>query len=164
MSQRDSAIAQLEDWYGTLAPREQLIVRVGGVVAAALLLLVVLLQLHGVVGRAEKRVAAKRADVAYIASVLPELRLAPLPQRGGQSLVTVVDRTTRDAGLGANLRGADPSGIGGVRVRLEGATFDTLVAWLLRIQREYGLAVQTATLEKTEAPGRVNASFTLVPG
>jgi hypothetical protein len=64
VSERDSMIAQLEAWYGALAPREQLIVRVGSVVAAALLLVVVLLQLHGVVARAEKRVAAKRADVA----------------------------------------------------------------------------------------------------
>ena len=49
-------------------------------------------------------------------------------------------------------------------MRLEGAAFDTLLAWLLRLEREYGLRVQSATLEKTDVPGRVNANLSLVPG
>lgn len=164
MAERDALFGQVEDWYQALGGREQLIVRVGAIVGALLVVALVVLQLHGVVNRLEKRVATKRADVAYITSVLPELQGAPAPQGGGQSLVTVIDRTTRDAGLSGNLRGADPSGIGGVRVRLEGASFDVLVPWLLRIQREYALRVQSATLEKSDAPGRVNANLTLVPG
>src|SRR5262249_15188348 len=145
-------------------PREQQVVRAGALVAAALVLIGVIVQLHGVVNRTEKRVAAERADLAYVRAALPELRALPQPQGGGQSLVTVVDRTTRDAGIAMNLRGADPSGVGGVRVRFEGAAFDRLLPWLLKIEREYGLAVQAATVERTEAQGRVNAAFTLVAG
>lgn len=164
MADRDALIASVEEWYGALDLREQLLVRVGAVAAAVFLLVSILLALHGALGRVEKRVATKHADVAYINSVLPELRAVPPPQGGGQSVVTIIDRTTRDAGLGTNLRGADPAGMGGVRVRLEGAAFDVLVPWLLRIQREYALRVQSANLEKTDAPGRVNANLTLVPG
>ena len=164
MAEREALLGQLEDWYAALGSREQLIVRVGAIAGALLLVLVVVLQLHGLVNRLDKRVATKRADVAFITSVLPELRGAPAPQGGGQSLVTVIDRSTRDAGLSSNLRGADPSGIGGVRVRLEGASFDVLVPWLVRIQREYALRVQSATLEKSDGAGRVNANLTLVPG
>ena len=153
---------RLEGWYAGLNPREQLIVRVGAVAAALLLVVGVVLKLHGVVQAAEKRLASKRGDVAYIQSVLPELRSVPPPGTGGQSLVMVVDRTTRDAGLAVNLKGTEPSGISGVRVRFEGASFEQLVKWLLRIQQEYGLAIQAATLEKTDAPGRVNASLTFV--
>ncbi len=164
MSAREVLIERVSEWYDGLQPREQTVVRVGGLAAAALVVLSVVLQLHAVVNRAEKRLAAKRDDVAFITSVLPELRAAPVPQGAGSSLVTVIDRTTRDQGLSGNLRGADPSGIGGVRVRLEGAAFDTLLTWLLRLEREYGLRVQSATLEKTDAPGRVNANLSLVPG
>jgi len=153
---------RFEAWYASLNPREQLIVRVGAVAGAALLVVGLVLRLHGVVQTAEKRLASKRADAAYIQSVLPELRTAPLPAGGGQSLVTVVDRTTRDAGLAMNLKGTEPSGISGVRVRFEGASFEQLVTWLLRVQQEYGLTIQAATLEKTESPGRVNASLTFV--
>jgi general secretion pathway protein M len=164
MSALDDARSQLESWYSGLEPREQLLVRAGALTAAALVLLGVILQLHGLVNRAEKRVAAARADLAYIQAALPELRALPQPQGAGQSLVTVVDRTTRDAGIAMNLRGADPGGPGSVRVRFEGAAFDQLLPWLLKIEREYGLAVQAATLERTDAQGRVNAAFTLVAG
>ena len=153
---------RLEVWYAGLNPREQQIVRIGVIAGAALLVVGLVLRLHGFVQNTEKRIAAKRADAAYIQSVLPELRAAPLPASGGQSLVTVVDRTTRDAGLGVSLKGTEPSGVSGVRVRLEGASFDQLVTWLLRIQQEYGLTIQAATLEKTDSPGRVNASLTFV--
>jgi general secretion pathway protein M len=153
---------RLAMWYAGLAPREQRLVRYGALLAGLLIIVGGVLRLHGVVAGAEKRLAAKRADVAYIGSVLGELRAAPLPAAGGQSLVSVIDRTTRDGGLGMNLRGTEPSGINGVRVRFEGASFDALATWLLRVQREYGLAVQAATVERTEAPGRVNALLTFV--
>ena len=96
-----AARERLETWYAGLNPREQLIVRVGAIAGAVLLVVGLVLRLHGVLQSAEKRLAGKRADAAYIQSVLPELRAAPLPASGGQSLVTVVDRTTRDAGLGS---------------------------------------------------------------
>ncbi len=150
---------RLEAWYATLNPREQLLVRVGAVVGGLLIVVGGVLRLHGALAAAEKRLEGKRADVAYIQGVLPELRSAPPPADSSQSLVAVVDRTTRDAGLAMNLKGTEPSGIGGVRVRFEGAAFGALVTWLLRIQQEYGLTVQSATLEKTEAPGRVNANL-----
>ena len=164
MSALDEARARAQAWFDGLEEREQRIVRLGAGAAAVLVVLGALLQMHGALARAEQRLASERADLAYIQSVLPELRQVPTPQAGGQSLVTVIDRSTRDSGLGMNLRGADPSGIGGVRVRLEGAAFDTLVQWLLRVEREYGLAVQSATLERTDAPGRVNANITLSAG
>jgi type II secretory pathway component PulM len=151
---------RLQAWYSTLNPREQLFVRVGVIGGAALLALVLVLRLHGAVFAMEKRVAAKHADAAYIQSVLPELQAAPAQAADGQSLVTVIDRTTRDAGLGVNLRGTEPSGMQGVTVRFEGASFEALVTWLLRVEREYGLAITTATFEKTDAPGRVNANLT----
>jgi general secretion pathway protein M len=154
--------AALEAWYGALAPHEQAFVRWGALAGGLLLVAGLVLQLHTAVSRAAQRVERKRADVAYIQSVLPELRSVPAQQAAGQSLVLVIDRTTRDAGLGGTLRGTEPNGPTGVRVRFEGASFESLVTWLMRVQREDGLAVQAATFEKTAAPGRVNASLTFV--
>lgn len=154
--------AELGRWYQTLAPREQKLVTWGGAAAGVLLVLSVVMHLHTVVKNAEKRVQAKRADVAYIQSVLPELRAVPPPAAGGQSLVAIIDHTTRDAGLNPNLRGTEPNGDAGVRVRLEGAAFEAVVTWLVRVQREQGLTVQAATFEKTDVPGQVNASLTFV--
>ena len=153
---------RLEAWYAALNPREQLIVRVGAIAGGVLLVVGVVLRLHGVVQTAEKRIASKRAAVSYIQGVLPELRDVPPPAGAGQSLVAVIDRTTRDVGLNTNLKGTEPSGTNGVRVRLESASFAQLLLWLVRVQQEYGLSIQAATLEKTDTPGRVNASLTFV--
>ena len=155
------ALDRARAWYAGLAPREQRTVLWGALGGAALLLAIVLLQLHAVVDRAQARVQQKRADTAYIRGVLPELQSVPVPQGDGTSLVVVVDRTTRDSGLAMHLRGTEPAGQNALRVRFEGAPFDATVAWLLRVQREYGLAVQQASFERTEAPGTVNAVVTL---
>ena len=61
-----AARERLQAWYAGLAPREQLIVRVGALAGALLLVVGLVLRLHGVVQAAEQRLAAKRADAAYI--------------------------------------------------------------------------------------------------
>jgi type II secretory pathway component PulM len=156
-----SPLEKLRGWYAGLELREQRTVTWGAIGGTVLVLLVVVLQLHAAVDRAERRTLQKRADVAYIQSVLPELRAAPVPQGGDQSLVVVVDRTTRDAGLAMHLRGTEPGGPNELRVRLEGASFDATVNWILRLQREYGVRIAAAAIERTAVPGAVNASVTL---
>jgi type II secretory pathway component PulM len=153
-------LERVKAWYTGLEAREQKTVLWGAIGGGVLVVLVVLLQLHAAVARTERRVEQKRGDVAYIQSVLPELRAAPLPQGGDLSLVVVVDRTSRDAGLAMHLRGTEPGGPNELRVRLEGAPFDATVNWLLRLQREYGVRVPAASLERA-SPGLVNASVTL---
>lgn len=156
-----SPLERLRNWYSGLEPRERKTVTWGAIGGSIVVVTVLLLQLHAAVNRAESRVLQKRADVAYLQSVLPELRAAPMPQGGDQSLVVVVDRTTRDAGLAMHVRGTEPGGINELRVRLEGAPFDATVNWVLRLQREYGVRISAATLERASAPGIVNASVTL---
>lgn len=155
------ALDRVRAWYAGLAPREQRTVLWGAIGGGALALLVIVLQFHAAVNRAEQRVAQKRADTAYIQSVLPELMAVPAPQGGGASLVVVVDRSTRDTGLAMYLRGTEPAGQNAVRVRFAGAPFDSAVAWLVRVQREYGMTVQAASFERTGAPGLVDVSATL---
>ena len=155
------ALDRARAWYAGLAPREQRTVLWGAVGGGALVLLLLLLQFRAAVDRAERRVEQKLADAAYVRSVLPELQSVPVPQGGGTSLVIVVDRTTRDSGLAMHLRGSEPAGQTALRVRFEGAPFDATVAWLLRVQREYGLVVQQASFERTATPGVVNAVVTL---
>ena len=64
----------------------------------------------------------------------------------------------REAGLATALRGTQPSATG-VRVQLEGAPFDTLLTWLDTLDRRYGLAIESITVDRTVTPGLVNASI-----
>jgi type II secretory pathway component PulM len=45
-----------------------------------------------------------------------------------------------------------------VRVRLEGAAFDIAVAWLASLERQYGLVIESATVDRGAQSGVVNVS------
>jgi type II secretory pathway component PulM len=91
----------------------------------------------------------------------PEIQAgaAALRSDTGEPPVVLVDRVGREAGLGAALRGTQPSGTG-VRVQLEAAPFDTLISWIATLDQRYGLAIDSITVDRAARPGVVNANVT----
>jgi type II secretory pathway component PulM len=75
----------------------------------------------------------------------------------------LVARTAREAGLGEALRDQSPDGDAGLRLRLEAASFDTLVTWLGSLQQQYGVTIESANIDAA-APGLVNATLSLKQG
>jgi len=153
---------KLRTWYAGLQEREQRMVAFGGVTVAALVLLLgILMPLQAAVSSAAKRNETKREDLAWMRVNAPEIRAAggQLAADTGEAPVVLVDRVGREAGLGSALRGTQPNGTG-VRVQLETAPFDTLVAWLATLDERYGLAIESITVDRTAQPGMVNASIT----
>jgi general secretion pathway protein M len=153
---------KLRAWYAGLQQREQRMVAVGGVVVAVLILVLgILMPLHSAVSSAVQRNETKRDDLAWMQVNAPEIRAAgsQLPADTGEAPVVLVDRVGREAGLASALRGTQPNGTG-VRVQLEAAPFDTLIAWLATLDERYGLSVETITVDRAARPGVVNASIT----
>ncbi len=153
---------KLRAWYDGLQQREQRMVSFGGVVVAVLLLLFgLLMPLQSAVSNAVARNAAKREDLAWMQVNAAEVRAAggAVATDTGEAPVVLVDRVGRESGLGNALRGTQPNGTG-VRVQLEAAPFDTLVAWLATLDEHYGLAVESITVDRAARPGIVNASIT----
>ncbi len=157
----------MKDWYLGLEPRERLVVAVGAVVVALLLVWgLVLSPIYGASASAAQRVDDKRATLAFLRDAAAELAGAPAlasrgPDMSGQSLVVVVDRSARAAGLGAALTRNQPVGEDGIRVRMENAAFDALAVWLGTLSTSAGLAIEAASFERTPDEGRVNATLTL---
>jgi general secretion pathway protein M len=153
---------KLQAWYSGLQEREQRMVSIGGVVVALLVLVLgILMPLQSAVSSAVQRNATKREDLAWMQVNAAEVR-APggqLAQNTGEAPVVLVDRVGREAGLANALRGTQPNG-NGVRVQLEAAPFDTLVAWLATLDERYGLSIETITVDRAARPGVVNASIT----
>jgi general secretion pathway protein M len=150
--------------FDNLSDRERRMVTYGGIVAAVLLLLGVVTPLDRSVAAAEQRLARKQADLAWMQSVGPELAAAgpAIAQPATQeSLLVVVDRAARETGLGNALTSSEPSGNGGLRVRLEKAQFSTVVGWLARLSEQHGIRVESATMDATGEPGVVNAGLVL---
>ena len=159
---------ELRHWLAGLAPRERSLVYLAAALAAiaAVYFAIVLPVTQSAASRAA-RIEQKTTDLAWMRQAAPRVTAAATgggAAAGGESLVVLVDRTGRAAGLGSAIRDQSPSGEHGLRLRLESASFDVLVAWLASLQQQYGVKVDTATLDAAGAPGLVNASLTLVHG
>jgi general secretion pathway protein M len=151
--------------FAALSARERRMVLVGSGLAVVLLIFGVLVPLDRSVAHAQARLAKKHADLTWMQSVAPELAAStPPPAASGESLLVIVDRSAREAGLASSLAGSEPGAAGTLSVRLEKAPFDTLVAWLTHLTQQNGVSVDSATIEKTGAPGLVNAAIVLHPG
>ena len=148
-----------------LAPRERRLLLLGAIAAVAILIFGMLIPLDRSVLHAQQRLAKKRADLSWMQSVAPQIAVLPPPgAANGESLLVIVDRSAREAGLASALSGSEPGGPGSLSVRLEKAPFDVLVGWLARLGQQNGVAVDSAIIEKAGAPGLVNANIVLHTG
>ena len=153
----------VRDWLGNLSTRERNLVYGAAVLAAlALLYLVIVLPFTTTTSRMAARVEQKSADLAWMRAQAPQAVAAAgvAQSKSGESLVVIVDRTARQAGLGATLRDQSPNGNAGLRLRMEAASFDTLVTWLAVLQQQYGVGIEAATIDAA-GPGLVNATLSL---
>lgn len=160
-------MAAIRNWLSSLQPRERVFVIAGAVLVVAVAVYTVLLApFYAAIDQRAERVERKTLDLAWMRSVATELRDAG-PQAeaagasGGESLVVLVDRTAREAGLGSTVTGQTPTGDAGIRVRLESAPFDTLVLWLGGLEQRYGIVIESATVDRSAQTGLVNASVVL---
>jgi general secretion pathway protein M len=153
---------KLKAWYATLQQRDQRVVAVGGVVLALIILVGgILLPLQSAVSRAKQASETRRDDLVWMHANASEIRErgGDVPADTGEAPVVLVDRVGREVGLASSLRGTQPNANGGVRVQLEAAPFDTVVTWLDTLDRHYGLAIESITVDRTPTPGLVNASI-----
>ncbi|MFI4905054.1 MAG: type II secretion system protein GspM [Steroidobacteraceae bacterium] len=149
-----------------LEPRERRMVLFGAVAAVLLVIVATVVPLQRSVAAVEQRVERKRDDLQWLRSMAPQLaglqRTAPPPLR--ESLVVLVDRTARESGLTKSLVGSQPSGDGGLNVRLDQTPFDTLIGWLSQLRERYGVRVDSATIDAGKGSGNVNATLVLHAG
>jgi general secretion pathway protein M len=153
---------KLRSWYASLQQREQRVVAIGAVLLSVIILLGgILLPLQSAVSNAVKGSETRREDLAWMRANMQEVRASSgsLQADTGEAPVVLVDRVGREAGLATALRGTQPNATGGVRVQLEAAPFDTMITWLDTLDRRYGLAIESITVDRTPAPGLVNASI-----
>lgn len=156
---------RLSEALARLSERDRRILLIGSIAALALLIFGILIPLDRSVARERAKLSQKRADLAWMQSVAPELASsAPPPSATGESLLVIIDRSARESGLASSITGSEPGAAGSLSIRLEKAPFDTLIAWLARLSQQNGVYVDSATIEKGGAPGLVNAALVLHSG
>ncbi|MDE2346073.1 MAG: type II secretion system protein M [Gammaproteobacteria bacterium] len=160
-----SRLQEFRQWFLSLDERERNLLTAGG-----LLLLLVLVYI-GILNPYLKsrstlvsHVREQQALLTWMQPAAERLKAlnsgqpAPLP---GGSLLTAVNRTAADTGLGNALRQVQQNSDGSVRVRMEGASFDMLVRWLSVLRQRDGIITSDMSVERVGGPGLVNASISL---
>ncbi len=162
---KNFSLDALFDAYGALSQRDKRLALAGAVALLGIILFSVLIPLDRAVSHERARLEQKRADLAWMQSVaVPALRNAPPPSANQESLLVLVDRSTREAKLDTALRGSEQGAGGSLALRLEKAPFDNLIAWLARLAQQNGIVIDSATIEKSGDAGLVNAAIVLRPG
>jgi type II secretory pathway component PulM len=162
-------LESLQDWFNKLAPRERIMVAVCGVVVVIALIWSLLIKpLYISSADLEDRVTRKQAQLANLQELAAQVKAsgnAPTTSLSGSndSLVVLIDRTTRSSDLAQYLKRNQPDGTAGVRLRFEGAPFDKLVVWLGELKQSYGMSMVTANFDDAGA-GRVNCSLVITRG
>lgn len=159
------AFDELRQRFAALEPRERQFLISGTVALAAIVLFLAIVQpLWQYRERASDRVAAQRELVAWMRGAVGVLRergpAAPAVNTDG-SLLALADTSARAAGLAQSMRRIQQDGENAVRVRLEAASFDSVVLWLDNLEKRSGVVASEMTVERAEGAGLVDVTLTL---
>jgi general secretion pathway protein M len=148
-------------WFFGLQQRERWLVAFGGVAVVVIIVWGFTMQLRSEVAALRTSVDMKQRlliDVARIEGERPTTVTGDQQGRD-QTLSVLVDSTARSHGL--NPTRTTANGPSGVNVSIQGASFDTLVAWLVALHGTYGVDVDTASFTSAREPGLVNGQLSL---
>lgn len=165
MNRLTTQIAPLQAAFARLAPRERRLVLAG---AVALLLTLLFLVVWEPLVQNHRRQALALEEARALANRLELIGAEVAARRGNQpnidrsaSLLATVDRAARSGTLGVSPSRLQPEGEREVRVWLDNLVFENLLQWIDELANRHGVVVQTADVERTDNPGRVNVRLTL---
>jgi len=158
----------MKNWWLALNPRERAILAIAGVgLAAAVFFLAIWEPVFKQRDQLQVSVESQRSSLAWMegsVAKLKDLRAASDAQRilgGNQSLLSIVDQTSKQANLRKYIQRMEPESGDGVRVWVDNADFDQLAQWLGNLERRYGVATARATIDHGDKPGIIDARLSL---
>ena len=159
----------LERWQ-QLAPRERLLVAVcGAFILFAVFWSLVVQPIYKGSARLTAEVESKQTQLVKYQELASRIGVSGSSNspaasiNSTDSIVVIIDKTTRQSGLAAYLKANQPEGDAQVRLRFEDAPFDVIVTWLGELSQQYGMVALSANFD-VASPGRVNCSLILSRG
>jgi general secretion pathway protein M len=148
-----------------LAPRERRLIAAGAaLVAAVATYLLVLGPFTRSLAKLRLEVPQARAQLATMreqANLVEHLRRGSSARAPATKLPALAEQTAETHGLRGMITRIETEGTNGLRVALEGAPFNPMVAWLAELQQRSGLRVETAAIESHDTAGAVTARLLL---
>lgn len=155
----------MPDWFQRLQPRERWVLGAGSVAVAVL---IVWGLIWTPLSNASERLQASVADKQGLLIGLQRVDALPAtgpstgaPRAQSQSLLVLVERTQQAHGLTGAFTQTRPDGTDAIDVTFQNASFDALLGWLIALQTEHGVTVESASFGSTREPGLVSGRLFL---
>ena len=160
----DPLLEPLRARWRALAPRERRALRVLSAFFGVVLFYVLvwspvqsnLTRLRAQLPAEQSRLARMREQSALVAN----LRRSQ-PANSSVDPLSAAQQAAERLGLRDKMKRIEADGARGVRVEIEGASFNAVTGWLTELQRQSGLRAENAVFEKQSTPGTVTARITL---
>lgn len=157
-------VGPLRNRWNALGTRDRRIASaLGAFLGVVLFYLLIWSPVEGGLARSRERLSSVRGQVAVMreqAALVASLRAAPRIEAPTDA-ASAVQRIAERNGLREQVKRVDADGARGVRVQIEGVSFPALMTLLVDLQRQAGLRVESATIERHATPGAVNARLVL---
>lgn len=149
-------------WYDTLNARDRLALRLlGGFLGIVLVYVLALAPMIEYGNRAQSRLREEHALLEWLRAHQGEAG-APAPGGAGareQPVATLVNSSAQENKL--TIRRYEPAGDDGIKVWIEGASFNAIVKWMYQLEGSHGIRAAEFTVEREDEPGKVSARLTL---
>jgi general secretion pathway protein M len=160
-------LAWIEPWrskWKALGARERRAASLlAGFLGLVLLYLLIWLPVESGLARSRERLSSVQSQLARVreqAALVAALRAAPRVDAPADAASAVQQAAERN-GMREQVKRVDADGTRSVSVQIEGAPFPMLMTLLVDLQRQAGLRVEKATIERNPSPGAVNARLVL---
>lgn len=161
---------QWMDRWLLLRPRERLVLIGGGLILTAVLVIFLFwLPLQERLLQQKQIVAERVVTLQWMQQAAVEVEQwhasqagrIKTEQNGAGSILSLVDQTARNQGLGDALKQVEPEGTERVRLSFDKLSFDKFMAWLALLDQENDIHVQQLTIQGEGTPGYVQARMVL---
>ena len=161
---------QWMDHWLLLRPRERLVLIGGGLILTVVLVVFLFwLPLQERLLQQKQIVAERAATLQWMQQAGAEVEQwnasqvghLKIEQDGADSILSLVDQTARNQGLGDALKQVEPEGTERVRLSFDKVSFDKFMAWLALLDQENNVHVYQLTVQGEGTPGYVQARIVL---
>jgi len=160
---------QIKNWHLSLTARDRMMLHfMVAIVSLTLFYLMLWEPIHKGLADEQLKYESQQNTLSWMQQAAAQVRTLKSSGNGhqikqaNQPITLVLEQSINNAGLKKFIKKIESSGSSGARVKLDQAPFNQILVWLNTINTHNGISVSSATIERGEKPGMVNAklSFT----
>ena len=150
-------------WYNSLPHRDRMLVIATSVIVLIMLFYLIIWEpVHEGLNQQQQQYQSQKNIVLWMQEAAAEVQSL---KRSGAKTVTssnqpvslIIEQSAKISGLKDNIGKLESSGKDGARTKLNGASFNQILIWLNTLEKRHGVTVSSASIERGDKIGTVNA-------